>query len=87
MIYCKVRYRTLNRESVCMSWSRSSGGFETERLYGKVETEEGDQGILVRYFRVVDTLGTISDRTVRWVLATRITARLMMWVFGLNKFN
>ncbi len=48
MIYCKVRYRTLNRESVCMSWSRSSGGFETERLYGKVETEEGDQGILVR---------------------------------------
>jgi len=50
-----------------MSWSRSSGGFETERLYGKVETEEGDQGVLVRYFRVVDTLGTISDRTVRWV--------------------
>ncbi len=56
-------------------------------MYGKVETEEGDQGVLVRYFRVVDTLGTISDRTVRWVLATRITARLMMWVFGLNKFN
>lgn len=54
--------------------SRSSGGFETERLYGKVGTGR-DQG------RV--TLGTISDRN-RGVGDKDHCAGLNKFVLGLN---
>lgn len=73
-----------------MSWSRNSGGFETERLYGKVETEEGEQGILVRSGsgRFGDDLR--SHRPLGWgdkdyCAANDVGFRFS--VFGLNKFN